>query len=155
VRPKVRHLTERMDTGVGAARAVNDDLLLRDLRGDFVQRALDRRHARLDLPAVEVRAVIGDGEFQGAHAIEKLSHGAAKCELCRLETEEVAPAWDRGPPKAAFHLARPRRSRTMGSSILASLSEAGGNDPNHWRKGPFLPVRFMMRIVRNATHGRR
>ncbi len=45
--------------------------------------------------------------------------------------EEEALAWDQGPPKAAFHLAQPRRSRAMGSSILASLSEAGGNGPCH------------------------
>jgi len=26
------------------------------------------------------------------------------------KTEEEAPAWDREPPKAAFHLVQPRRS---------------------------------------------
>src|SRR5271156_2525054 len=36
-------------------------------------------------------------------------------------------------PKGRVPLIRPRRDRIMGSSILASLSEAGGNDP-------FLPV---------------
>ena len=35
----------------------------------------------------------------------------------------------------------------MGSSILASLSEAGGNDPYHPANGPFLPVHLMMRTV--------
>src|ERR1700758_3935022 len=32
-------------------------------------------------------------------------------------------------PKGRVPLIRPRRDRIMGSSILASLSEAGGNDP--------------------------
>jgi hypothetical protein len=36
-------------------------------------------------------------------------------------------------------LVRPRRDRTMGSSILASLSEAGGNDPCHPVNGPLPP----------------
>ena len=35
----------------------------------------------------------------------------------------------------------------MGSSILASLSEAGGNDPYHPVNGPFLPVHLTMRTV--------
>jgi len=34
---------------------------------------------------------------------------------------------------------RPRRDRTMGSSILASLSEAGGNDPYQLVNGPLPP----------------
>ena len=36
-------------------------------------------------------------------------------------------------PKGRVPVIRPRRDRIMGSSILASLSEAGGNDP-------FLPM---------------
>jgi len=35
----------------------------------------------------------------------------------------------------------------MGSSILASLSEAGGNDPYRPVNGPFLPVHLTMRTV--------
>ena len=42
-------------------------------------------------------------------------------------------------PKGRVPLARPRRDRTMGSSILASLSEAGGNDPCHPVNGPLPP----------------
>src|SRR5580704_15366553 len=48
------------------------------------------------------------------------------------EEKEGALAWDREPQRSRS-LIRPRRDRIMGSSILASLSEAGGNDP-------FLPV---------------
>ena len=39
----------------------------------------------------------------------------------------------------------------MGSSILASLSEAGRNDPLLSENGPFLPIYQMVRIVWNAT----
>ena len=42
-------------------------------------------------------------------------------------------------PQSRVPLARPRRDRTMGSSILASLSEAGGNDPYHPMNGPLPP----------------
>ena len=49
------------------------------------------------------------------------------------------PAWDREPPKGRVPLIQPRRSRIMGSSILASLSEAGGNDPLLSENGPLPP----------------
>jgi hypothetical protein len=42
-------------------------------------------------------------------------------------------------PKGRVPLIRPRRDRIMGSSILASLSEAGGNDPFHLVSGPLPP----------------
>jgi hypothetical protein len=42
-------------------------------------------------------------------------------------------------PKGRVPLIRPRRDRIMGSSILASLSEAGGNDPFHLVSRPLPP----------------
>jgi hypothetical protein len=42
-------------------------------------------------------------------------------------------------PKGRVPLIRPRRDRIMGSSILASLSEAGGNDPCYPVNGPLPP----------------
>jgi hypothetical protein len=41
----------------------------------------------------------------------------------------------------------------MGSSILASLSQAGGNDPHRVVSKPLPPrsLRFADRVVRNAT----
>jgi len=41
--------------------------------------------------------------------------------------------------KGRVPVIRPRRDRIMGSSILASLSEAGGNDPFHSVPGPLPP----------------
>jgi hypothetical protein len=61
-----------VNAGVGAAGALNDDSLLRDLARSRVKRALNRRHARLELPAVEAGAVVGDGEFDVAHACERI-----------------------------------------------------------------------------------
>ena len=43
------------------------------------------------------------------------------------------------PPKGRVPLIRSRLDRTMGSSILASLSEAGGNDPFCPVNGPLPP----------------
>jgi len=54
-------------------------------------------------------------------------------------------------PKGCVPLARPRRDRAMGSSILASLSEAGGNDPFLPTNGPLPPHVLVGRIVWNAT----
>lgn len=42
-------------------------------------------------------------------------------------------------PKGRVPVIRPRRDRIMGSSILASLSEAGGNDPFLPMSGPLPP----------------
>lgn len=66
------------------------------------------------------------------------------------QNKEGALAWDREPP-CRVPLVRPRRDRTMGSSILASLSEAGGNDPCHYMYGPLPPHALATRIVWNAT----
>src|ERR1700693_2859766 len=49
------------------------------------------------------------------------------------------PRLGTGTPKGRAPLIRPRRDRIMGSSILASLSEAGGNDPCHPANGPLPP----------------
>jgi hypothetical protein len=42
-------------------------------------------------------------------------------------------------PQGRVPLIRPRRGRVMGSSILASLSETGGNDPLHPASRPLPP----------------
>ncbi len=49
------------------------------------------------------------------------------------------PRLGSGAPKGRVPLARPRRDRAMGSSILASLSEAGGNDPLRIVSKPLPP----------------
>src|ERR1700729_3756321 len=50
-------------------------------------------------------------------------------------------------PKGRVPLIRPRRDRIMGSSILASLSEAGGNDPFLPMSGPLPSHSPVGRIV--------
>ena len=42
-----------------------------------------------------------------------------------LEQKNEAPAWDRGPREGAFRSQRRFHTGCVGSSILASLSEAG------------------------------
>jgi len=61
------HLAEGMHTCVGAACSMNDDFFLGDFSGRVVQCALNRWHARLKLPAVKVRAVVGDCQLDIPH----------------------------------------------------------------------------------------
>ena len=61
------HLAESVNARVGAAGAEEEDFLLGDLAGGFGDGALDGGQARLKLPAVELRAVVGDGELDVAH----------------------------------------------------------------------------------------
>ena len=56
----MRDLAERMDAGIGAARAADGDLLAGEAPDGRLERALDRRAVGLDLPADERRAVIFD-----------------------------------------------------------------------------------------------
>jgi len=67
LRLEIRYLAERMDSGIGAAGAMNLSFFLRNLSRDVRERALNRRHARLHLPAVEFRPVVGQRKFDIAH----------------------------------------------------------------------------------------
>jgi hypothetical protein len=57
----------------------------------------------------------------------------------RERKKRGGPRLGSGTPKGRVPLIRPRRDRIMGSSILASLSEAGGNDPVHPASRPLPP----------------
>ena len=63
---------ERMHAGIGAARAVNANLLAADRLDRVFQRALHRRAVVLDLPAAERRAVIFDDEFVAGHQLSRI-----------------------------------------------------------------------------------
>src|ERR1700676_5225433 len=63
----MRDLPQRMHAGVGAARAVNANLLAADRLDRGFQRALHRGAIVLDLPAAERRTVIFDDEFIAGH----------------------------------------------------------------------------------------
>ena len=63
----MRDLRQRMHAGVGAAGAMNTNLLAADRLDRVFQRALHRGAIVLDLPAAERRAVIFDGEFVAGH----------------------------------------------------------------------------------------
>ena len=64
--------------------------------------------------------------------------GVSDSEVCALEKKRGSRLGS-GTPKGRVPLIRPRRDRIMGSSILASLSEAGGNDPVHPASRPLPP----------------
>ncbi len=60
-------LGERVDAGVGSARALREDRLTGDVVDGLGERALDGGQARLDLPAVEGGAVVGESGFPERH----------------------------------------------------------------------------------------
>src|ERR1700704_738419 len=63
----MRDLPQRVHAGVGAAGAVNANVLAADRLDRGFQRALHRGAIILDLPAAERRAVIFDSEFVAGH----------------------------------------------------------------------------------------
>src|ERR1700690_514011 len=69
LRPEMRHLTKCVDAGIRPARAMNRDSLLRDFPHGVVQSALNGRHAGLRLPAVKIRSVVSDRDFEVSHAL--------------------------------------------------------------------------------------
>jgi hypothetical protein len=58
-----------------------------------------------------------------------------------------APAWDRGAPEGASQMPVSFSHRHVGSSILASLSEAGGNDSPKQQVSPFPLTCHNVRLV--------
>ena len=63
----MRDLRQRMHAGIGAARAMDANLLAADRLDRGFQRALHRGAIVLELPAAERRAVIFDDEFVAGH----------------------------------------------------------------------------------------
>src|ERR1700730_14230844 len=61
------HLPECMDTRVGATRAVNHNSFFRNLEHRICEGTLKGGQSRLDLPAVIIRTIISDREFDVAH----------------------------------------------------------------------------------------
>ena len=67
----MRDLRQRMHAGVGAAGAINANLLAADRLDRVLQRALHRSAIVLDLPAAERRAVIFDDQFVAGHQVNR------------------------------------------------------------------------------------
>ena len=70
------HLAERVDAGVGAARAGHPDRVPDDLLGRVHQTPLDGAGVRLDLPAVVRAAVVREREAQRANDVRRATAGA-------------------------------------------------------------------------------
>ena len=58
------HLSESMDTGVGASGAMHDWLIASNASDGLRQRTLDGAQTGLDLPAGEIGSVIGNAQFE-------------------------------------------------------------------------------------------
>src|ERR1700694_6204994 len=74
----MRDLPQRVHAGVGAARAVNANLLAADRLDRGSQRPLHRGAIVLDLPAAERRTVIFDDEFIAGHFDPVIRHHPRK-----------------------------------------------------------------------------
>ncbi len=66
------HLGQRMDAGVGASRALGQGRFAGDMAKRRLQLALDGTFAGLHLPAVEIGAVVGQGQLPGSGARDGL-----------------------------------------------------------------------------------
>ena len=69
---KTGHLAERMNAGIGAAGALWEDGFAGDLADGFGECALDGRKAGLNLPTVEVGAVVTESELPVRHKEQKV-----------------------------------------------------------------------------------
>ena len=80
LRMKARHLAERVNAGVGAAGSDQCDVLLEEGSQTPLERSLDGPPVRLDLPAVEGRAVVFDEEADVAtrHRVTPIATAAAE-----------------------------------------------------------------------------
>ena len=61
MRAETADLTEGVNSGVGATRAVQRDIFLRQAAQHIDDFTLNGGFIFLDLPAVEIRAIVGDG----------------------------------------------------------------------------------------------
>ncbi len=68
----MRDLPQRMHTGIGAAGAVNADMLAADRLDRLFKGALDRGAVFLNLPATERTAVIFDEQFIAGHQLSRV-----------------------------------------------------------------------------------
>src|SRR5229473_8274649 len=68
LRSKAPDLAERVNPGVGASRPVKNHVFLRQAAEHTDDFSLNRGLVGLHLPAVEIRAVVRDGELKITHA---------------------------------------------------------------------------------------
>src|SRR5215472_5815691 len=74
------YLAESMNASVGAPGAVQKNLFLRQALEHIDDFSLNGRLVRLHLPAVEIRAVVGNGELEMTHQGERtLDPAKAPC----------------------------------------------------------------------------
>src|SRR5216684_9137933 len=73
LRSKAADLAKRVNSGIGAASAMQNDVLLREAAQNGNNLTLNRGLACLNLPAVEISAVVRDGELEITHGEEVIS----------------------------------------------------------------------------------
>ncbi len=68
-RLNVGNLPVRVDARVGSAGAGNADVVIEEFLKGLLKLALDRAQVRLNLPPVELRAVVGQSQLEVPHSI--------------------------------------------------------------------------------------
>src|SRR5712664_289414 len=94
LRSKAAYLTKRVNPGVGASGGMQNDVLLSQSPKHANDFTLDCGLVRLNLPAVEIGAVVRDGELEIAHAGTRIAGSGCGA-------KEAAPRLHRGAAAAA------------------------------------------------------
>src|SRR5216683_4589016 len=122
LRSKAADLAKRVNSGVGAAGAMQNDVLLREAAQNANNLTLNRGLACLNLPAVEISAVVRDGELEITHGEEVISF--------RLSV------FRRGERFGKFIISTRKRCERSGSPASSPRFRRGKADnllPRSWR----------------------
>src|SRR5882724_12349266 len=116
---------------------------------------LDQTHLECGGSTPLLHSIYNSGVLSREHFAERL-HGRVALNggaTQRFPRKKWGPRLGPGAPKGAFQLPVSFSHRRVGSSILASLSEAGGTIREKCRASPFPLARLSTRIaIRNAPN---
>src|SRR5260370_38924331 len=122
LRSKAADLAKSVNSGVGAAGALQNDVLLREAAQNGNNLTLNRGLACLNLPAMVIGAVVGDGELEITHGEEVISFQLS--------------VFRRGERFGKFIISTRKRCERSGSPVSrlrCRRGRAGNLLPRSWR----------------------
>src|SRR6266850_885409 len=126
LRSKAADLAKRVNAGVGASRGMHNDVLLRQAPKHANDFPLNRRLVRLNLPAVEISAVVRDGELEIAHGNQVISFQLSVFSLQSSGEDEIGQV-------LRSTMERCERSGSPASPPRCRRDRAGNLLPRSWR----------------------
>src|SRR5712692_4032373 len=140
LRSKAGHLTEGMHARVRAPRPMQLDVLLRKSTQHSDYLALNCGFVRLNLPPVELRAVVGDGQLEVAHAVRKDSRPTARSAQigCRASVRRRRPGKAGNPPARS---SRWEAERATGLRLRTRCFPRFGQSARRQRQRAHRPLR--------------